>query len=192
MAVQNNGIKTNHIKARIDKMQQNSRCGDRDETINHIISECSKSAQKEYKTKHDWVGKVIHWELCKKFQFDDMNKWYMHNPTSVLENDTHKLLWDFDIQVDHLILTRQPDLIIINKNKRTYTIVDFAILADHGVKSKESEKKDKYLDLTWELKKLWNMKVMFIPIIIGTLGKVTKELIKELEDLEIKGRVKTI
>ena len=42
MAAQNSAIRTNHIKARIDKMQQNSKCrlcGDRDETINHIISE---------------------------------------------------------------------------------------------------------------------------------------------------------
>ena len=41
--------------------------------INHIISECSKLAQEEYKTKHDWVGKVIHSEICKKFKFDHMN-----------------------------------------------------------------------------------------------------------------------
>ena len=43
-------------------------CFDGDETINRIISECSKLAQKEYKTRHDLVGKVIHWELCKKFK----------------------------------------------------------------------------------------------------------------------------
>ena len=38
---QNNAIRTNHIKAKIDKTQQNSKCTlciDRDETINHIIS----------------------------------------------------------------------------------------------------------------------------------------------------------
>ena len=49
IAAQNNAIRTYHIKARIDKMQQNSKCrlcGDRDETINHI-SDCSKLAQKE-------------------------------------------------------------------------------------------------------------------------------------------------
>ncbi len=47
IAAQNNARRTNHIKARIDKTQQNSKwrlCGDRDETINHIISECSKLA----------------------------------------------------------------------------------------------------------------------------------------------------
>ena len=95
IAAQINAVWTNHIKARIDKTQQNSKCrlcGDRDETINHIISECSKLALKEYKTRHDRVGKVIHWEMCKKFKSDHTNKWYMHNPAPVLENDTYKLL----------------------------------------------------------------------------------------------------
>ena len=119
IAAQDNAIRTNHIKARIHKMQQHRKCrlcGDRDETINHIISECSKLAQ-EYKARQDWVGKVIDWEMCKKFQFDHTNKWYMHNPAPVLENDTHKFLWDFDIQTDQLIPARRPDLTIINKNK---------------------------------------------------------------------------
>ena len=118
MAAQNSAIRT---KARIDKTQQNSKCrlcSDRDETINHIISECSKLAQKEYKARHDWVAKVIHWEMYKKFQFDHANKWYMHHPAPVLENDTHKLLGDFDIQTDHLISDRRPDLIIIKKKKK--------------------------------------------------------------------------
>ena len=54
IAVQDNAVRTSHIKARIEKTQQNSKyrlCGDREETINHI-SECSKLAQKEYKTRH--------------------------------------------------------------------------------------------------------------------------------------------
>ena len=41
----------------------------------------------------------------------------MHNLAPVLENNTHKLLWDFDIETDHRILARRPDLIIINKKK---------------------------------------------------------------------------
>ena len=76
----------------------------------------------------------------------------MHNPTSVLENDTHKLLWDFDIHTDHLISAKRPNLIIINKNKIS-KIVDFAVPADHRIKMKKCEKKDKYLDLARELKK---------------------------------------
>ena len=49
----------------------------------------------------------------------------MHNQESVLENGTNKLQWDFDIQTDHLISARRPDLIIINKKERTCRIVDF-------------------------------------------------------------------
>ena len=76
----------------------------------------------------------------------------MHNPASVRENDTHKLLWD--IQTDHLISARRPDLIIINKKNRTCKIVEFAVPDYHRIKLKECEKKDKYLDLARELKKL--------------------------------------
>ena len=62
--------------------QQNSNCrlcGDGDETINNIISKCSKLAQKEYKTRHNCVSKMIHWEMREKLKFNDTNKWYMHN-----------------------------------------------------------------------------------------------------------------
>ena len=116
----NNSRTNNNNSNNNNKTQQNSKCtlcSDRDETINHIISECSKLAQKEYKTRRDWVGKVIHWEMCKKFKFDHTNKRYMHNPAPVLESNTHQLLWDFNIQTDHLIPARRFDLIIIN-NKR--------------------------------------------------------------------------
>ena len=61
-------------KARIDQTQQNSKCGDRDKTINHIISKCSKLVQTECKTRHDWVGKMIHWEWCKKFNLTKPTK----------------------------------------------------------------------------------------------------------------------
>ena len=77
ISAQNNAIRTNLIKVRIDK--------------------------------------VIHWEMCKKFKFDHTNKWYMHNPATILEKDTYKLLRDLDIQTDHLISARRPDLIVINK-----------------------------------------------------------------------------
>ena len=50
IAAQNNAIRTNYMKARIDKTQQNSKygfCGDEDKTINRIIRECSKLSKKD-------------------------------------------------------------------------------------------------------------------------------------------------
>ena len=74
-------------------------------------------AQKEYETRHGWVDKVIHWEMSKKFKFHHTNKWYMHNPAPILEYDTHKLLRDFGVQTDHIILARRQDLLIINQKR---------------------------------------------------------------------------
>ena len=78
------------------------------------------------------------------------------------------------------------------KKKKICKIVDFAVPADHRIKLKECEKRDKYLNLARELKKLWNMKVTIIPIVIGAFGTVTKGLLNGLEDLEVGGRVETI
>ena len=78
------------------------------------------------------------------------------------------------------------------KKKRICKIVDFAVPADHRIKLKECEKRDKFLDLAIELKKLWNKKVTIIPIVICAFDTVTKGLLKGLEDLEVAGRVETI
>ena len=158
-------------------MQQNSKCWLCCDTDEKWMPQTS--IEKYYKTRIDWVGQVFPWEMYKKFKFHYTNKWYIHNPESAIENETLKFLWDFEIQTDRLISARQLDFIIVNKrqNKReNLLIVDFTVPADHRVKLNESENKNKYLDLTRELKKLLNMKVAVIPIVIGAVGTVTKKI----------------
>ena len=110
-------------------------------TLCHILPE-----------RRGWVN-MIHWELYQKSKFDHKNKWYMPKPESVLENETQKFLWDFEIQTDHLISARRPDLVIANKKQWISQIVDLVISADHRVRLKESEKRDKYLNFAWEQEK---------------------------------------
>ena len=83
-----------------------------------MISKWSKFAQKEYKSRHYWVGKVIHWKLYNMFKIDYMNMWFMHNLEYILENKKHKLLWDYEIQTDHLISAKWL-YVVIDKKKRT-------------------------------------------------------------------------
>ena len=64
-------IRTNYIKYNIDKTAELPfcrMCGTRNETISHIGSECGQLAQKEYKRRHDSVGKYLHWQFCEKLQ----------------------------------------------------------------------------------------------------------------------------
>ena len=56
----------------------------------------------------------------------------MYKPESILEDENHKVLFDFEIQRDNLFPVSKQDPVLINKNKkRTCRIVDFAVLADH-------------------------------------------------------------
>ena len=70
-------IRTNYIKATIDKSQIDAKCRmcrDKNQTVSHIISGCSKLAQKEYKKRHDNVARAIHWDLSGKCGFDRNGK----------------------------------------------------------------------------------------------------------------------
>ena len=167
-------------------------CGQREETVMHIICECTKLAQKEYKRRHEWVGRVIHWELCKQLRFSHAGKWYEHKPESVLENEKSQLLWDFEVETDHHIEARRPDLIIVDKERNTCQIVDFAIPGDHRVEMKEKEKREKCQDLARELQVLWNNKISVIPILIGALGTVPKSLRKRLHQIGIQTEIETM
>ena len=68
---------------------------------------------------------------------------------------------------------------VINKKQRTCHQVNFAVPVDHKMKMKENKKIDKYLDLARELKKLCNIKMMVIPIVVGALETVLKGLKQE-------------
>ena len=160
-----------------------------DGTIN-LINEYSKLAQKRTR-----LG-TTKWEKWSSGNFT--RNWNM----SILQNGICTKLSPskkmrrfifFGIlrQIDHQIPNRRPNLVLINKEKRTCYLADFTIPANHRMEMKESEYINKYLDLARELKKFWNMNVTIISLIIGALGTVPKGL-EKLKELEIRGRLETI
>eukprot|EP00795_Rhopilema_esculentum_P002688 gene2688-biopygen1093 len=65
-------------------------CEEKGETVHHIVSECKKMAQKEYKRRHENVARMVHWHLCKKYNLERTEKLYEHTPVGVVENDEVK------------------------------------------------------------------------------------------------------
>ena len=93
VAAQNQSIRANLVKAKINKRQGDSlcrMCRKVDETIDDVVSGCSQLAQKEYKRRHDNLGKIVDWKLAGKCNFEAGDKWYEHEPESVLENKITK------------------------------------------------------------------------------------------------------
>ena len=78
-----------------------------------------KLAQKEYKRRHENLGKRVHWKLARKCNFEAGAKWYEHEPECVLENEDYKVMWDFSIQTDHVIEAPRPDLVAVDKKERS-------------------------------------------------------------------------
>ena len=147
VAAQNQSIRINLVKVKIDKNLGDSlcrMCRKVDESIDHIVSCCNKLAQKEYKRSHD---NLVHWKLSRKCNFEVGNKWYEHKPGSILENEDYKILWDFSIQTDHVIEARRPDLIVVDKKVRSCEITDFAVRGDSRFAEKEKDKIEKYQEL---------------------------------------------
>ena len=66
-------------------------------------------------------------------------KWYMLKPESVQENETHKIIWDFELQTDHSIQTRK-DMFLIKKNRICH-LMDFVVPVNHIVKMKKKTKR---------------------------------------------------
>ena len=69
-------------------------------------------------------------------------------------------------------------MIFIDKKHHECKIIDFAIPYDTRVDDKKIEKIEKYLLLTRELKKVWNMKVTMVSLVLGVLGTPAKALEK--------------
>ena len=103
---------------------------------------------------------MITWEkqylvkLARESNFQAGDKWYEHEPESVLDNEDYKILWDFSIRTDHVIEARRPDLVEVDKKERSCKIIDFAVPGDSRIEEKEKDKTKKYQDLGSELQKI--------------------------------------
>ena len=148
---------------------------------------CPTILQKEYKRRHDWMGKTVYWDICRKKGCNVPEKWYEHKPLlPCTENESFKILWDFNIQTDNISEHRRPGVIIIDKTSKKAQIVDFTVPADHQIEISQKRKIENYQHLKRELQKLWNLKTSIVPIVVGTLGTIPKSLEKHLNELNVE------
>ena len=177
LAAQEQALRTNAVKVKIYKTSDDSRCRlckESDETVEHIICCCKKIAQTDYKERHNKVAAMLHWNICKKFNFPVSKNWWDHKVEKVMESESVKILWDFRIQTDKHLDHNTPDLTVI-VNKKVW-IIEVAIPGDSRVEEKQLEKILKYKDLQIEIERLWKKKTAVIPIIIDALGAIPKDL----------------
>ena len=89
----------------------------------------------------------------------------------MIKKDELTLLWDSPIHTDRNIQANKPDILVKDEKKRECTLVD------------KSVPSDKYRDLQIEISRCWNMNTKVVPIDVGALGTVGKNLSLKLSTL---------
>ena len=83
------------------------------------------------------------------------------------------------------ITSRRPDLVLVDKSKRSCHVIDVAIPEDGEVKEKEAEKVEKHQNLARELKRMWEVKTKVVPVVLVALGTVPLRLKGNLKDIGV-------
>ena len=185
MAAQEQALRTKGIKASIDKVEGEDGlcrlCGKAQESVQHIVSSCGELAKKQYLIRHDKMGARIHWELCRKYGIKCEDKWFNHVPSSVCSNETGniELFWNKEINLG--VAEKRPDVIVVDKEEKKWTLIDFAVPWDGNVKAKEDDKITKYGPLEAKIQESYHVRTETIPIIVGALGTIPARLLGYLQ-----------
>uniref|UniRef100_A0A669EZW7 Reverse transcriptase domain-containing protein n=1 Tax=Oreochromis niloticus TaxID=8128 RepID=A0A669EZW7_ORENI len=185
MAAQEQALSTRSIEAGVYHTRQDPRCRlckDAPETIQHITAGCKMLAGKAYMERHNQVAGIVYRNICAEYNLEvPRSKW--ETPPRVMENDRAKILWDFQMQTDKMVVANQPDIVVVDKQKKTAVVIDVAVPNDSNIRKKEHEKLEKYQGLREELERMWRIKVTVVPVVIGALGAVTPKLGEWLQQI---------
>ena len=115
----------------------------------------------------------MHWKICKEFGIEVKERWYEHEPKTVTENDSITILWDMPIHTDRTIAAKRPDIVLNNKKDKPF---------DTNTSVKTTEKLTKYIDLEIEVERMWGLKTTTVPVVMGALGTIRKDMENYLQE----------
>ena len=120
-------------------------------------------------------------------------KQYINKPEKVLESENCEILWVFPIQTDNTLEHNRPDATVIEKKNKKCIPIDPACPLDTRIEKNEEEKCTNYSKLNYETAKIWKMrKAEVTPVVIGTLGTVTKHSMKWIEKLDLSFMIEAL
>ena len=83
-------------------------------------------------------------------------------------------MWHTPVNTDRTITANRPDIVVKDSVNSTCKLIDMTVPSDRKIARKETEKESKYKDLEIEIQRMWHMKNVVIPVVVGALGTVKK------------------
>ena len=91
------------------------------------------------------------------------------------------IMWDMPINTDRIITANRPDINVKDSMNCTCKLIDITVTSDRNIALKEIEKKSKYKDLELEIQRMWHMKTVLIPVVVGVFGTVKKGMVENIK-----------
>lgn len=160
----------------------------------HLLSACSKYAPNLYISRHDAALKVIYYNLRHRYGIDSkpIPPYDTRDIPAAVENDRVKIFWNFAFSTTLRITANKPDLVVIHRPTSTMFVLEMTCPSEKRILEKETEKRAKYKDLIMQLNKTYpELKVIFIPLVIGVLGGMKPNIKTGLEKLYLDDRSTT-
>ena len=131
-------------------------CSQHEEAVDHIVFECEVLTKTEHISRHNNAAAYLHWSICKDHDIEMTDKWYKHQPETVMHNKDNNItiMRDMPVNTDRTITANIPDIIVKESVNSTCKLIDMTVPSNRNIALKESEKKSKYKDLELEIQRM--------------------------------------
>ena len=92
---------------------------------------------------HNNAAAYMHWEILNLYNIKITNKWYEHQPETVIENEKATILWDMQVHTDRTISSNKPNIVIKDKQEKTCMLIDMAVPSERNTSVTTAEKLSK-------------------------------------------------
>ena len=157
-------------------------CGQKQETVSHIMCACSTIAQSLYTSRHDKMLRPFYHYLLHLYDFenDHSKPWYEQRPPSaVIENDKAKIMWNtaFYLPEPPEDGANKIDMALHDIQKKEWLLLEGTVCGIGKIADRTSKKQMKYRDLRSGIKQMYPQhKVTQVNIVFDFLGNYYKDL----------------
>ena len=172
---------TNQIRKEIFKQDVDPLCRlcrKEKESISHIVSGCEMLAGTKYTERHNRICQYLHWCILQDFHIPVNKDWRKHKPKpAVLISNKISVSYDLTQEVDGAVEANRPDIVVLDEKEGRALFIDVTIPMDINMIKAAAGKYKKYRDLEIATKKQYHLKkVHTIPVVVGALGTICKNL----------------
>ncbi|WP_165309811.1 hypothetical protein, partial [Enterobacter cloacae complex sp. 4DZ3-17B2] len=156
------------------------------ETLMHLLAACPIYAVSAYIERHNAALRVLYYHLRSTYGID-ATPVLPYVPTdieSVVGNESCRIYWNYSFPTSRQISANKPDIVLVDFDDKSIFVIEFSAPAETNIVSKEDEKRMKYQELLFEIRKLYRgFKIKLVVLIIGVLGGMRPTFLQNIKSI---------